>query len=429
MQKTKNLIWFTTNLRTTDNQTLLEAAKNASELIAIYVIDEIELQTTQWGFKKMERFRAQFLLESLYVLKLQLEALNIPLLVVKGNSVEEIQKFANHHSIESIYHQKEFTHQENNIIYQLKKALPQVKFMDYYDQFLWHPEDIGYKNWKEIPEVFTVFRKKGEAKVLVRKCLLSPTAFPETNYFKTEPIPSLDDLGYTPFEPPKHTAFPFQGGTKAAHQRIQHYFWETQQLSTYKLTRNGLVGIDYSSKLSAWLALGCISAKEIYWDIKAYEKKFGSNESTYWLFFELIWRDYFKYIALKHGNRIFYLSGILNKHYTWKSSKKALELWTQGRTNESFVNANMIELQQTGWMSNRGRQNVASFWAKEWEQDWRVGAAYFESYLIDYDVHSNYGNWIYQSGVGNDPRDRKFNIKKQAEQYDPQQEFVNLWIM
>lgn len=429
MQKTKNLIWFTTNLRTTDNQTLLEATKNASELIAIYVIDEIELQTTQWGFKKMERFRAQFLLESLYVLKLQLEALNIPLLVVKGNSVEEIQKFANHHSIESIYHQKEFTHQENNIIYQLKKALPQVKFMDYYDQFLWHPEDIGYKNWKEIPEVFTVFRKKGEAKVLVRKCLLSPTAFPETNYFKTEPIPSLDDLGYTPFEPPKHTAFPFQGGTKAAHQRIQHYFWETQQLSTYKLTRNGLVGIDYSSKLSAWLALGCISAKEIYWDIKAYEKKFGSNESTYWLFFELIWRDYFKYIALKHGNRIFYLSGILNKHYTWKSSKKALELWTQGRTNESFVNANMIELQQTGWMSNRGRQNVASFWAKEWEQDWRVGAAYFESYLIDYDVHSNYGNWIYQSGVGNDPRDRKFNIKKQAEQYDPQQEFVNLWIM
>lgn len=429
MQKTKNLIWFTTNLRTTDNQTLLEAAKNASELIAIYVIDEIELQTTQWGFKKMERFRAQFLLESLYVLKLQLEALNIPLLVVKGNSVEEIQKFANHHSIESIYHQKEFTHQENNTIHLLKKALPQVKFMDYYDQFLWHPEDVGYKNWKEIPEVFTVFRKKGEAKVLVRKCLLSPTAFPETNYFKTEPIPSLDDLGYTPFEPPKHTAFPFQGGTKAAHQRIQHYFWETQQLSTYKLTRNGLVGIDYSSKLSAWLALGCISAKEIYWDIKAYEKKFGSNESTYWLFFELIWRDYFKYIALKHGNRIFYLSGILNKHYTWKSSKKALELWTQGRTNESFVNANMIELQQTGWMSNRGRQNVASFWAKEWEQDWRVGAAYFESYLIDYDVHSNYGNWIYQSGVGNDPRDRKFNIKKQAEQYDPQQEFVNLWIM
>lgn len=427
MQKTKNLIWFTTNLRTTDNQTLLEAAKHASALIAVYVMDEMELQPTQWGFKKMERFRARFLLDSLHDLQLQLKALNIPLLVVKGNVVNEIQKIVIHHSIESIYHQKEFTYQENKTIYQLKNVLPQVSFVDFYDQFLWHPEDVGYKDWKEIPEVFTVFRKKGEAKVLVRKCLPSPNAFPENNYFQTEPIPSLEDLGYLSLEIPSHTAFPFKGGTKAAHKRIQHYFWETKKLSTYKLTRNGLVGTDYSSKLSAWLALGCISAKEIYWEIKAYEKKIGSNESTYWLFFELIWRDYFKYIALKHGNRIFYLSGILNKHYTWKSSKKALELWTQGKTNEAFVNANMIELQQTGWMSNRGRQNVASFWAKEWEQDWRVGAAYFESYLIDYDVHSNYGNWIYQSGVGNDPRDRKFNIKKQAEQYDPQQEFVKLW--
>ena len=88
----------------------------------------------------------------------------------------------------------------------------------------------------------------------------------------------------------------------------------------------------------------------------------------------------------------------------------------------------MIELQQTGWMSNRGRQNVASFWAKEWEQDWRIAAAYFESMLVDYDVHSNYGNWIYNSGVGNDPRDRKFNIKRQAEMYDANGAFQKLWL-
>ena len=146
MQKTKNLIWFTTNLRTTDNQTLLEAAKHASALIAVYVIDEMELQPTQWGFKKMERFRARFLLDSLHDLQLQLKALNIPLLVVKGNVANEIQKIVIHHSIESIYHQKEFTYQENKTIYQLKNVLPQVSFVDFYDQFLWHPEDVGYKD-------------------------------------------------------------------------------------------------------------------------------------------------------------------------------------------------------------------------------------------------------------------------------------------
>ena len=88
----------------------------------------------------------------------------------------------------------------------------------------------------------------------------------------------------------------------------------------------------------------------------------------------------------------------------------------------------MIELRETGWMSNRGRQNVASYWAKELKQDWRIGAAYFESMLIDYDVHSNWGNWMYNAGVGNDPRDRVFNIKSQTERYDGQGKFRKLWL-
>jgi deoxyribodipyrimidine photo-lyase len=131
---------------------------------------------------------------------------------------------------------------------------------------------------------------------------------------------------------------------------------------------------------------------------------------------------------LKHGNKIFHLNGILNVNYDWKFNSKAFRQWVFGNTREPFVNANMLELQQTGFMSNRGRQNVASFWAKEWEQDWRVAAAYFQSMLIDYDVHSNYGNWMYVSGVGNDPRDRKFNTQLQAQNYDSNHKFRNLWL-
>ena len=88
----------------------------------------------------------------------------------------------------------------------------------------------------------------------------------------------------------------------------------------------------------------------------------------------------------------------------------------------------MIELKETGWMSNRGRQDVASYWTKELQQDWSIGASYFESLLIDYDVHSNYGNWMYNAGVGNDPRDRKFNIQLQAKRYDPNREYRKLWL-
>jgi deoxyribodipyrimidine photo-lyase len=241
-------------------------------------------------------------------------------------------------------------------------------------------------------------------------------------------IPTLNQLGFEDFEQPVNSAFPFSGGESSAEKRIEHYFFETKKLGFYKKTRNGLIGIDYSSKLSTWLANGSISAKTIYYKVKEYENQFGENDSTYWLVFELIWRDYFKYVSLKHGNSIFKIGGILNKEYKWNSDKEKIQKWIDGETKEPFVNANMIELKKTGWMSNRGRQNVASYFAKELELDWRIGAAYFESVLIDYDVHSNYGNWMYVSGVGNDPRDRKFNIRLQAERYDENKKFQKMWL-
>ncbi|MBT8206392.1 MAG: DASH family cryptochrome, partial [Eudoraea sp.] len=272
-------------------------------------------------------------------------------------------------------------------------------------------------------------RKQCEKKVRVRPCqpipkpkLLPPISLPKTK------IPSLTALGFESFETDARSAFPFSGGENQAVKRIQHYFWESRKLSYYKHTRNGLIGKDYSAKLSPWLANGSLSPRSVYWEVKKYEQEVVKNQDTYWLIFELIWRDYFKYVSLKFGNRIFHKKGIINNNYTWDRSKKALDTWIQGTTAEPFVNANMKELAATGWMSNRGRQNVASYWAKELEQDWRLGAAYFESMLIDYDVHSNWGNWMYNSGVGNDPRDRKFNIGLQAERYDPAGKYRRLWL-
>jgi deoxyribodipyrimidine photo-lyase len=122
------------------------------------------------------------------------------------------------------------------------------------------------------------------------------------------------------------------------------------------------------------------------------------------------------------------LEGIRGEKYAWEHSKEALQSWIRGETDNDFVNANMRELLHTGWMSNRGRQNVASYWAKTLGQDWRAGAAWFESMLLDYDVHSNWGNWMYNSGVGNDPRDRKFNPSLQAERYDPKGTYRRLWL-
>jgi deoxyribodipyrimidine photo-lyase len=427
-KKQKGLVWFRNDLRVQDNESLKNAIDTNETVVAVYFFDPRQFEETQFGFKKTEKFRAKFLIESVVALRRNLEKLNISLLVYHQKPEDVLPEFIKKNEINSLYFQEEWTSEEKQVELNIReKTEASVEFRTSYNQFLFHPDSIPF-DIESIPNVFTQFRNKCEKSARVKSLFVSKAKPKENLVSNNTKIPTLQDLGLEDFELDSRTAFPFRGGEDAALSRLQSYFWDSEKLSVYKLTRNGLIGTDFSSKFSPWLANGSISAKTIYWEILQYEKEVEKNESTYWLIFELIWRDYFKYISLKNGDSIFKIGGILHRDYDWKNNKYAINKWINGTTEESFVNANMIELLQTGWMSNRGRQNVASYFAKDLLLDWRIGAAYFESLLLDYDVHSNYGNWMYVSGVGNDPRDRKFNIKLQASNYDGQSKFQNLWL-
>ncbi|WP_372754448.1 DASH family cryptochrome [Mariniflexile sp.] len=427
-QNNRALIWFRNNLRVHDNTSIFEALKNHNSVLALYCFDPRHFRVTQFGFKKTEKFRARFLIQTITDLKQQLSKLNIPLLIYQNTPENCIPNIVSNYNIDAVYTQKEWTKEEVLVTDNLKKnLLNSISFIENYDQFLFHPEDIELAK-NEIPDVFTDFRKHLEKNSKVRTVISNINKGTSNVITENTLIPTLKDLGFHDYETHSNTAFPFQGGESNALQRLHYYFFETKKLGVYKQTRNGLIGKDFSSKFSPWLANGSLSVRTIYWEVKRFEQEYFKNESTYWLVFELIWRDYFKYISLKHQNNIFKIGGILKKTYDWNDDEKLIKNWIAGTTTEPFVNANMIELRKTGWMSNRGRQNVASFFAKALELDWRIGAAYFESMLLDYDVHSNYGNWMYVSGVGNDPRDRKFNIKLQAERYDAASKYQNVWL-
>ena len=242
-------------------------------------------------------------------------------------------------------------------------------------------------------------------------------------------MPTLKALGLDTPSESKKAVLSFKGGENQAWERLQQYFWERNALKNYKYTRNGLLGEDYSSKFSPWLAHGCISPRSIYHEVKRYEQGRVKNVSTYWLVFELLWRDYFRFVAQKFGHKIFLPGGIKDQHQSYYEDHSDFEKWRKGNIGEPFVDANMRELNATGFMSNRGRQNVASYLAKDLKVNWTWGAAYFESQLIDYDPCSNWGNWCYGAGGGNDPReDHYFNVKRQAERYDPKGEYVKHWL-
>ena len=429
MQKTKNnLVWFRNDLRVHDNAVLSEACKTDGKVIGLFCLDPKQFEVNPFGFKKTEKFRAKFLLETLTDLKIKLESHNIDLLVFYDNPESIIPKICKSYNITDIFLQNEWTQEEVHSDAAVKNALPtDIKWHWIYNQFLFHPDDIDFEI-SQTPQVFTVFRKKLEKYIAIREeVTLSQRPIENRINNKTQ-IPSLQDLGFEIFNTHPQAAFPFKGGESEVQSRLNHYFFQTKKLGYYKKTRNGLIGVDYSSKFSPWLANGSISARTIYWKVKQFEREYYKNQSTYWLIFELIWRDYFKYVSLKNGDQIFKLNGILKKIYEWSTNTNQIKKWIHGETASDFVNANMIELKQTGWMSNRGRQNVASYFAKELKLDWRIGASYFESLLIDYDVHSNYGNWMYVAGVGNDPRDRKFNVNVQAERYDGNGKFRKMWL-
>jgi deoxyribodipyrimidine photo-lyase len=425
-----SIIWFKTDLRLEDNETLVKAISQSEQVIPVYCFDDSHFETSAYGFKKTGSFRAQFLLESLQDLDKNLRKLGSGLVILKGKPEVEIPKIVKEYKAQKVFAKREVAFEEKRTekLVQAELFKLRCELETFSTSTLYHAEDLPF-SIKDIPDVFTNFRKKTEKESKIRSVFVAPEQInsPEIPVLQ---LPTLEDLGLVFSSIDSRAAIQFKGGETEAINRLNYYFYETKNLSNYKETRNGMVGADYSSKFSAWLAMGCISPRFIYTEVKKYEKQFGANDSTYWLIFELLWRDFFRFMFKKHQTKFFLYAGIKTEKINSKSlNEKLLSQWINGATQSDFINANMLELKQTGFMSNRGRQNVASYFCNELNMDWRLGAAYFEEQLLDYDVCSNWGNWAYLAGVGNDPRGhRYFNIEKQANDYDKNNEFRNLWL-
>lgn len=417
------VFWFRNDLRLYDNPALDAAIKENEAIVPVYILDEKYLQEDRWGFVRTGPYRLQFLLESLEDLNNYLQEKGSRLLVYMGDPQVLIPQLAEKHETRRVYATKEYTHEELKV----EEAIAEVVDLHlHHGLCLFHPEDSPF-TIEQLPDVFTQFRKRMEKYSQVRELIPTPEKV-NSPELEDRKIPSMQDLGVEKPKPDERAAIQFKGGAMEAEKRLDYYLWDTDQVATYKNTRNGLIGADYSTKFSAWLANGCISPRTIYHEVEAYESERKSNSSTYWVKFELMWRDYFKYVAMKHGRKIFWKGGIQDKNIKFRTHQRTFDKWAEGRTGDDFVDANMRELLRTGFMSNRGRQNVASYLVHQLNIDWRMGAAWFESLLVDYDVASNYGNWMYAGGVGNDPRDRVFNTKKQANNYDGDGSYRQLWL-
>ncbi len=419
------MYWLRNDLRLHDNECLHQAIAQKQPLLLVYCIDPRQFRALDLGFKKTGFLRYQFLKESLENLRSQLQLIGSNLLITSGLSEQELPKLAEKYNVDQVIFQKEITTEEVEVEAVLQVNLtglkPSVACNSVWGLTLYHIDDAPFSP-ENTPLTSKAFRIPLGKKSEVRPCFATPKSLPPTpENVEWGEVASLEYLGLSSEEISDTSCYP--GGETAGLQRLDHYTFQTEQLTSYRWTRNRSLGMEYSSKFSPWMALGCLSPRQIYWTINEYESAVKKNASTWWLVFELVWRDYFKFLSLRFSKSIFNSGGFRKKEVEWKYDEELFNKWRLGATGIPFVDAHMRELNETGFMSNRGRVNCASFLTRDYRIDWRWGAAWFENRLLDYDVSSNWLNW------SNQAMDIWYtNPVHQGLKYDKQGDYVHNWI-
>ncbi len=427
------IYWFRNDLRLLDSPALNKACREATHLLLVYVLAPEEA-STRWGFARESRQRKRYLTETLIALDAQCRTRGSRLLVLQGDAVTTLAALVQSTQADSIVCEQIAAPEEAAEVEQLRTQGIKV-------QYVWQSTMVELATLpftpRQMPDIFTQFRQKLEAKGLrARSVVPGPEripSLPENVLVENISLEQrLERLGSNTTENTQAHA-----GTPQGLQHLDHYFAD-ELPHTYKQTRNQLSGADFSTRFSTWLATGALSAPMIVERLTQYEATRGANDGTYWIWFELIWRDYFRFLHLKYGRALYLREGLRKPEPgseapslaepTSGIARKLFEQWTQGRTKNALVNAGMNELSSTGLISNRMRQIVASYLIYDLRIDWRAGAAWFESQLLDYDVYSNQGNWLYIAGLGTDPRGgRRMNLDKQALEHDPEGLYRKQW--
>ena len=438
------VFWFRHDLRLHDQLALHEAMQHAQQrggwLLPVFVHDPAQNDATAWGCARTSPRRQAWLSSALQDLADQLGELGSQLLQCHGDPVTVVADLVRSLGDPWVVCEDIAAPEERAVVQALRQAGVSVHTV--WQSTLLAPGSLPFSP-AQVPDGFTVFRQAIErAQVRAAEPLPAPrqlppgppaewvrawhATIPRTVQDAARTLTSLSDL---PCD--LRSSFPcgpaaFHGGERAALAHL-HVYCQRRLPHSYKATRNGLTGLDYSSKWSPWLATGALSPRQAWATIQAFEREHGANDSTYWLWFELLWRDHFRFLHLKHGARLYHASGLTQQPRP-SHHPEAFARWCEGRTGHPFIDAGLRELAATGYLSNRLRQNVASYLIHDLACDWRAGAAWFESQLLDYDVYSNQGNWLYLSGRGTDPRgSRRFNPDKQAQDYDPDGAYRRLW--
>ncbi|MET1055506.1 MAG: deoxyribodipyrimidine photo-lyase, partial [Pedobacter sp.] len=321
--KRRGLVWFKNDLRLHDNEALVKAHEECSDLVCCYCIEKSDFDKSDLAFRKKDTVRFKFMQQSVLDLRKSLESMGGHLVVGEDSAMVTLPQLVEEYGITDVYAEEEYAQYEINLADAVMDALPAVKFHFFWGKTLYHKDDIPFKI-SRIPLTSKAYRIPAGRDAEPRETLSIPAELNFVASVKTKKFPSYKLYGFNADE--YKDAAPFvEGGETAALKRLEYYTFKSELLTGYRWSRNKSDGLDYSSKLSPYLALGCISAREIYKKVKDYESEIKKNQSTWWLIFELVWRDYFTFKGMRFGTAIFKTKGYKNKKIDWENDPLKFE--------------------------------------------------------------------------------------------------------
>lgn len=417
------LYCFSHDLRLQDNAILNELIDRCDRILFVYIIDRAWFTSGRAGGQKPGHQRWRFLSESLQSLDSRLQRYGHQLHLLIGDPLTLLPDLCQQQKIQIVASSYNSGFNEYSLWQKLRNISDCTVLSDHLNTLFTQQQlPVGLP---ELPRQFTPFKQKVQSLNVHKPVRLNERLSQIRSASEPDNTISLNQL---PIPVSSHGHAPFTGGEDAGWQQLHHYLWVSRQIEQYKHTRNELDGWQNASRLSPWLALGCLSARQIMADLERYESEVCANESTAFLKFELLWREFFYWSAHRLQSDLYRPGGERRTNLLTSFYPQRFRSWCEGSTPYPLVNACMKELNHTGFLSNRGRQIAASALVNELAVSWHYGAAYFESQLIDYDPGSNYGNWQYIAGVGADPRGgRHFNIERQRKQFDPDNRYIQHW--
>lgn len=405
----KSVIWWIRrDVRLEDNPALKAALQTGFPVIPLFILDPKLLQNPPTR-------RQGFLFQALQNLDAALQQLGNRLLIRQGNPLQVLQRIMQEIPVDAIFAEEDYSPYAITRDSQIQNALPLKLILGL---VIHHPQQVLKADGTPYT-VFTPFSKTWKA--LPKNV---------TTYPVPQKLPSPDHP-LTGISLPETTASAyFPASTTEAHNRLDAFF--QGPIFEYSQGRN-LLDQPGTSALSPYLRFGLLSIRIAYQAaLRALESTMLAEEKKgveTWIN-ELIWREFYVSILYHFPNVLREAFYPHRRSILWRYEPGELLAWQHGLTGYPVVDACMRQLNETGWMHNRGRMIAASFLTKELLHNWQLGERYFMQQLVDGDPAANNGGWQWTAGVGTDaaPYFRIFNPILQSKKFDPQGNFIRHWI-